>query len=225
MNEFPQLDSGLVVLVFNQGDDLIAYLNKAMAFLSAVAASMFPSTNNQLRTSSNPINQATIQDDRVTVQQVQGRQGQSYADTGYKGNATSSKGNNPKRPRNAAWFKYKAMLAEAHESGQILDEEQLAFLTDPGIPDGQATQTTIPNTTAFQTEFLDAYDSDYDDVSNAKAVLMANLGRSGTLARKGSAYNRDLRTWASLADFRCLAEVSFGSLSSVLLPLDRSQLV
>ncbi|GKE22681.1 hypothetical protein Tco_1434193, partial [Tanacetum coccineum] len=180
MNEFPQLDSGLAVLVFTQGDDLIAYLNKAMAFLSAVAASMFPSTNNQLRTSSNPINQATIQDDRVTVQQVQGRQGQSYADTGYKGNATSSKGNNPKRPRNAAWFKYKAMLAEAHESGQILDEEQLAFLTDPGIPDGQATQTTIPNTTAFQTEFLDAYDSDYDDVSNAKAVLMANLSNYGS---------------------------------------------
>nr|GEU77602.1 retrovirus-related Pol polyprotein from transposon TNT 1-94 [Tanacetum cinerariifolium] len=44
-----------------------------------------------------------------------------------------------------------------------------------GIPDGQANQTTIPNTAAFQTEDLDAYDSDCDDVSNAKAVLMANL--------------------------------------------------
>ncbi|GKF47876.1 hypothetical protein Tco_0141127, partial [Tanacetum coccineum] len=72
------------------------------------------------------------------------------------------------------------MLAETHESGQILDEEQLAFLTDPGIPNGQATQTTIPNTTAFQTEFLDAYDSDCDDVSNAKAVLMANLSNYGS---------------------------------------------
>ncbi|GJS17797.1 hypothetical protein Tco_0412269 [Tanacetum coccineum] len=41
----------------------------------------------------------------------------------------------PKRPRNAAWFKEKAMLAEAHESSQILDEEQLAFLADLGIPD------------------------------------------------------------------------------------------
>ncbi|GKC24953.1 hypothetical protein Tco_1027103, partial [Tanacetum coccineum] len=61
------------------------------------------------------------------------------------------------------------------ESGQILDEEQLAFLADPGIPDGQAAQTTIPNNVAFQTEDLDAYDSDYDDVFNAKAVLMANL--------------------------------------------------
>ncbi|GKA68744.1 retrovirus-related pol polyprotein from transposon TNT 1-94 [Tanacetum coccineum] len=204
MTEFPQLDSGLVVPVFSQGDDPIACLNKAMAFLSAVAASRFPSTNNQLRTSSNPRNQATIQDGRVTVQQVQGRQGQSYAGTGYKGNATSFRGNNaggqarvvkcyncqgeghmarqctqPKRPRNTAWFKEKAMLAEAHESGQILDEEQLAFLADPGILDVQANQTIILNTSAFQTEDLDAYDSDCDDVSNAKAILMANLSNYG----------------------------------------------
>ncbi|GJV98501.1 hypothetical protein Tco_1553753 [Tanacetum coccineum] len=46
------------------------------------------------------------------------------------------------------------------------------------------------------------------------------MGQSGTLAKQGSAYNRDLRTWAFLADFRCLAEVSSGSLSSVLLPSD-----
>ncbi|GKG61482.1 hypothetical protein Tco_0621191, partial [Tanacetum coccineum] len=64
----------LAVLVFNQGDDPIAYLNKAMAFLIAVASSKFPSTNNQLRTSSNSGNHATIQDNRVTVQQVQGMQ-------------------------------------------------------------------------------------------------------------------------------------------------------
>nr|GEX70078.1 retrovirus-related Pol polyprotein from transposon TNT 1-94 [Tanacetum cinerariifolium] len=44
-----------------------------------------------------------------------------------------------KRHRNATWFKEKAMLTEAHEAGQILDEEQLAFLVDPSIPDGQAT--------------------------------------------------------------------------------------
>ncbi|GKG28047.1 hypothetical protein Tco_0406374, partial [Tanacetum coccineum] len=43
ITELPQLDSDLVVPVFTQGDDLIACLNKAMAFLSAVAASRFPS--------------------------------------------------------------------------------------------------------------------------------------------------------------------------------------
>ncbi|GJT47830.1 putative ribonuclease H-like domain-containing protein [Tanacetum coccineum] len=176
-----------------------------MAFLTAVSSSRFLSTNNQLITSSNPRNQAIIQDDKVTVQQVQGRQGQSYAGISYKGNATSSEGNNaggqtrmvkcyncqgeghmarqctqPKRPRNVAWFKEKEMLAEAQEYGQNLDEEQLTFLVDPGIPDGQAAQTTIPNTAAFQTEDLDAYDSDCDDVSNAKAMLMANLSNYGS---------------------------------------------
>ncbi|GJX28294.1 hypothetical protein Tco_0236373 [Tanacetum coccineum] len=87
LTEFPQMDSGLAVPVFNQGDDPIACLNKAMAFLSAIAFSRFLSMNNQLRTSSNPRNQDTIQDDRVTIQQVQGRQGQSYAGTSYKGTA------------------------------------------------------------------------------------------------------------------------------------------
>ncbi|GJS37463.1 retrovirus-related pol polyprotein from transposon TNT 1-94 [Tanacetum coccineum] len=165
--------SSFAVPVFSPGDDPIACLNKAMAFLTAVASSRFPTTNNQLRTSSNPRNQATIQDGRVTVQQVQGRQGQNYSGTTYKGNATSSRGNTtsgqarvvkcyncqgeghmarqctqPKRPRNAAWYKEKAMLAEAQEAGQILDEEQLAFLADPGIPASQ-TQTVIPHNAAF----------------------------------------------------------------------------
>ncbi|GKF02825.1 hypothetical protein Tco_0029748, partial [Tanacetum coccineum] len=72
------------------------------------------------------------------------------------------------------------MLAKAQEARQILGEEQLEFLTDPGIPDGQAVQATIPNTAAFQIQDLDAYDSDCDDVSNLKAVLMANLSSYGS---------------------------------------------
>ncbi|GJT69982.1 ribonuclease H-like domain-containing protein [Tanacetum coccineum] len=205
MTESPLVDSGFVVLVFSPGDDPIACLNKAMAFLTVVASSRFPSTNNQLRTLSNPRNQATIQDGRVTVQQVQGRQGQSFFGTGYKSNATSSEGNNasgqarvvkcyncqgeghmarqctqPKRPRNAAWYKDKAMLAEAQEARQILDEEQLAFLADPGVPNGQAVQSIILNNAAFQTEDLDTYDSDCDDVLNTKAILMANISNYGS---------------------------------------------
>ncbi|GJX66724.1 hypothetical protein Tco_0301067 [Tanacetum coccineum] len=168
------LMQGFVVPVFSPRDDPIACLNNAMAFLTAVASSRFPSTNNQLRTSSNLRNQATIQDGRVTVQQVQGRQGQSYSGTGYKSNATIFRGNN------ATWYKDKAMLAEAQEARQILDEEQFAFLADPGVPDGQAVQIIILNNAAFQTEDLDTHDSDCDDISNAKAVLMANISNYGS---------------------------------------------
>ncbi|GKC67754.1 retrovirus-related pol polyprotein from transposon TNT 1-94 [Tanacetum coccineum] len=180
-------------------EDPIECINKAMTFLFAIA-SRFPSSNNQLRTSSNPRNQTTIQDGRVTVQQVQGRQNQSYAGTGNRGMATPSKGNftasqprvmkcyncqgegnmarqctQPKRTRNAAWFKEKLMLAEAHEAGQILDEEKLAFLEDRSISEALVSQQTIPQNSTFQMKDLDVYDSDCDDLSLAKAVLIANL--------------------------------------------------
>ncbi|GKD86760.1 hypothetical protein Tco_1357914 [Tanacetum coccineum] len=132
MTESPFVDSGFAAPVFSPGDDLIACLNKAMAFLMAVASSRLPTTNNQLRTSSNLRNQATIQDGRVTVQQVQGRQGENYSGTTYKGNATSSRGNTTSRlARVVKCYNYQA---KAQEAGQILDEEQLAFLADLGIP-------------------------------------------------------------------------------------------
>ncbi|GJR75752.1 retrovirus-related pol polyprotein from transposon TNT 1-94 [Tanacetum coccineum] len=71
-----------------------------------------------------------------------------------------------------------------HEGRQgwlnVIIVKQLAFLADPSIPDSQTAQTTIPNTIAFQTEDLDAYDYDCKDVSNAKAVLMANLSNYGS---------------------------------------------
>nr|GEW88189.1 hypothetical protein [Tanacetum cinerariifolium] len=70
--EFPQLDSGLTILVFKQGDDPIDSINHIMSFLYAVVTSRFPTTNNQLRNSSNPRKQATINDGRVTLQPVQG---------------------------------------------------------------------------------------------------------------------------------------------------------
>ncbi|GJU59776.1 integrase, catalytic region, zinc finger, CCHC-type containing protein [Tanacetum coccineum] len=140
--------------------------------LQDVAASRLPLTNNQLRTSSNLRNHATIQDNRGQARVVKCYNCQGK---GHMARQCSQ----PKRPRNAAWFKDKVMLAEAHESGQILDEEQLVFLADPGILEGQATQITIPNNAAFQAEDLDAYDFECDDVSIAQAVLMANLSNYG----------------------------------------------
>ncbi|GKE71572.1 hypothetical protein Tco_1529644 [Tanacetum coccineum] len=42
MTESPFVDSGFAILVFSPGDDPIACLNKAMAFLTVVASSRFP---------------------------------------------------------------------------------------------------------------------------------------------------------------------------------------
>ncbi|GKB08402.1 hypothetical protein Tco_0836686 [Tanacetum coccineum] len=80
----------------------------------------------------------------------------------------------PKRRRDATWFKEKYSLVQAQAEGNELDEEQLAFLANCGVVNGQVAQTITYNA-AFQTDDLDAYDSDYDDISSAKAVLMANL--------------------------------------------------
>nr|GEU39285.1 hypothetical protein [Tanacetum cinerariifolium] len=49
-SEFPQLDSGLTVLVFKQGDDPIDAINHMMSFLLVVVTSGFPTTNNQTYT-------------------------------------------------------------------------------------------------------------------------------------------------------------------------------
>ncbi|GKB98818.1 integrase, catalytic region, zinc finger, CCHC-type containing protein [Tanacetum coccineum] len=98
--EFPQIDSGLVVLVFKQGDDPIDVINKMISFLSTVVTSRFPTTNNQLRNSSNPRQQATIHDGRVTVQPVQGRQSSFAAGTsGTRANISGIGGNNSGQQR------------------------------------------------------------------------------------------------------------------------------
>nr|GEX41134.1 hypothetical protein [Tanacetum cinerariifolium] len=137
MTESPLVDSVFAVLVFSPGDDLIACLNKAMAFLTVVASSRFPSTNNQHKTSSNPRNQTTIQDGRKGL-------------------------------LNAKTVKVKDIWL-----GNALS-------LNPRVLDSQAVQTIIPNNAAFQTEDLDTYDFDCDDISNAKAVLMTNISNYGS---------------------------------------------
>nr|GEX01163.1 hypothetical protein [Tanacetum cinerariifolium] len=169
--EFPQLDSGLVVPSFLPSDDPIASLNKAMTFMSTVMESHFlqPKTNSEhlpIQETKLPFKTAGLlfnkyKGDRVTV--LLGEEHMARQCT------------KPKKIRTFAWFKEKMLLIQAHESGQVLDEEQLAFFVDLGVTDGQATQTIIIHNATFQTNDLDTYDSDCDDISSAKAVLMANL--------------------------------------------------
>ncbi|GJV34527.1 hypothetical protein Tco_1394927 [Tanacetum coccineum] len=182
MTELPLANSGFAVPVFSQRDDPIACLNKAMAFLTAVASSRFPSTNNQLRTSSNPRTKPLFKMEGSQCNKFKGDKVKVILVLVIKvmlrllGEIMQA---DKQGLLNATTVKDKAMLAEAQEAGQILDEEQLTFLADPGVPDGQAVQTIIPNNVAFQTEDLDTYDSDCNDISNAKAVLMANISNYG----------------------------------------------
>nr|GEY76758.1 hypothetical protein [Tanacetum cinerariifolium] len=72
-SEYSSPETGLVVLVFQKGDNPIDAINHMMSFLTAVVTSRYPATNNQLRTSSNPRQQATINNGRVTIQPIQER--------------------------------------------------------------------------------------------------------------------------------------------------------
>nr|GEY00102.1 hypothetical protein [Tanacetum cinerariifolium] len=140
-SEFSRFDSGLTVLVFKQGDDPIDTINHMMSFLFAVVTSCFPTTNNQLRNSSNPHQQAIIHDGRVIVQPVQRRQ-ISYATGTSKtytpGTSTSTNG----KQRGVICYNCKG--------------------EDPGIPEGQATQSVITHNAAYQADDLDTYDSEYN---------------------------------------------------------------
>ncbi|GJT90773.1 integrase, catalytic region, zinc finger, CCHC-type containing protein [Tanacetum coccineum] len=153
---------------------------------------------------SNPRQQATINDGRVTLQPVQGRQisfatgtTRTYTPGASGSNSTgkqrtvicynckgeghmSKQCTKPKRKRDDSWFKDKVLLVQAQANGQILHEEELAFLADPRTVEGQATQTVITHNAAYQADDLDAYDSDCDELNTAKVALMANLSHYGS---------------------------------------------
>nr|GEV28442.1 integrase, catalytic region, zinc finger, CCHC-type, peptidase aspartic, catalytic [Tanacetum cinerariifolium] len=195
-------ETELVVPVFQKGDDPIDAINHMMSFLTAVVTSRYPATNNQLRTSSNPRQQATINNGKVNIQPIQGRQ--NFVSAGSSRPFTSGSGaapgkqrvivcynckgeghmskqcTKPKRKRDAEWFKDKVLLVQAQANGQILQEEELEFLADPGITESSSNHPVVTNNAAYQADDLDAYDSDCDEINSAKIALMANLSHYGT---------------------------------------------
>ncbi|GJS12356.1 hypothetical protein Tco_0369152 [Tanacetum coccineum] len=51
-----------------------------------------------------------------------------------------------------SWLRRKCCCTEAQARGQILNEEELSFLTDPDILEGQSTQIVITHNAAYQAE-------------------------------------------------------------------------
>nr|GEW77383.1 hypothetical protein [Tanacetum cinerariifolium] len=195
-SEYSPPEIGLVVPVFQKRDDPIDVINHMMSFLTTVVTSRYPTTNNQLITFSNPLQQATINNGRVTIQPIQGRQnfvsaGSSRPFTSgsgrapgkqrviicynYKGEGYMSKQcTKPKRKQDAEWFKDKVLLVQAQANGHVLQEDELEFLADPGTAESSSNQTVVTNNVAYQADDLDAYDSDCDEINTAKIALMAN---------------------------------------------------
>ncbi|GJY57642.1 integrase, catalytic region, zinc finger, CCHC-type containing protein [Tanacetum coccineum] len=143
-------DSGLAVPVFKQGDDPIDAINKMMLFMSTVVTSRFASTNNQLRNSSNPRQQATIHDGRVTIQPVQGRQSSFAAGTpGTRANILGTRGNNSGQQMVVKCFNCQR---EAQGSGKVLNEEELAFFADLRVAKAKA--VLMANLSSYRLDVL-----------------------------------------------------------------------
>ncbi|GJV70207.1 retrovirus-related pol polyprotein from transposon TNT 1-94 [Tanacetum coccineum] len=142
--EFSQPDSGLIVPVFQKGDDPIDAINHVMSFLTAV-----------------------------------GRQTSLAAGT-TRTNTPGASGSNSGKQRIVICYNCKG---EGHISKQYAKPKRKR---DPGIAEGQATQTVITHNAAYQADDLDAYDSDCNELNTAKVALIANLSHYGsdTLAEK-----------------------------------------
>nr|GEV28974.1 hypothetical protein [Tanacetum cinerariifolium] len=162
----------MLMQVFQKGDDPIDAINHMMSFLTVIVTLRYPLTNNQLRTSSNPRQQATINNGRVTIQPIQRRQNSMTAGmsrqytscpSGTSGKQRvivcyncngevhmSKQCTKPKRKRDEAWFKEKVHLY------------------------------VVTNNAAYQADDLDAYESNCDELNSAKISLMANLSHYGS---------------------------------------------
>nr|GEY37080.1 hypothetical protein [Tanacetum cinerariifolium] len=126
---------------------------------------------NQLRNSLNRKQQATNNDGRLTLQPVKGRQ-ISFATGTTRTYTPGANGSNSGKQRTVIYYNSQA-------NGQILYKKELAFLADPKITKGQATQTVITHNAAYPADDLDAYDSDCDELNTAKVALIANLSHYG----------------------------------------------
>ncbi|GJT26296.1 hypothetical protein Tco_0906571 [Tanacetum coccineum] len=202
-----QLDLGL-----SPTDNLIENLTNTLALLTQSYKTYLPQTNNQLRTSSNPRNQAT------------GNNARGAGTAGY-GGALNRVGNanpgqarqvkccncngichiarnytQPKRLQNSEYFKDKMLLMQAQENGVTLDEEQLLFLTgrqdnavDKDVDEPPVQDLALNVDNVFQADDCDAFDSDVDEAPTAQTMLMANLSSADPVYDEaGPSYDSDI---------------------------------
>ncbi|GKB10985.1 integrase, catalytic region, zinc finger, CCHC-type containing protein [Tanacetum coccineum] len=200
-SKFPQLDSGLIVLVFQKGDDPIDAINHMMSFLTVVVSSCYPTTNNQLRNSSNPRQQATINDGRITLQPIQGRQTSFAVGTTRTYTRGSSGSNSGKQMtvigRQTSFAAGTTRMYTPGASRSNFGKQRTVICYNCKGEGHMSKQCTKPKRKRDDLWFkdkvllvqaeekaddLDAYNSDCDELNTAKVSLMVNLSHYGSNA-------------------------------------------
>nr|GEX78136.1 hypothetical protein [Tanacetum cinerariifolium] len=133
--EFSLPDTGLVVLVFQKGNDPIDAINHMMSFLTTGRqTSMAVGSSRPYASGSS----GTSGKQRVIVC------------CNCKGEGHMSKQcTKPKRKKDEQWFKDKVLLVQAQAIGQVLQEEELEFLADPGIAETSRNYYVVTNNAAY----------------------------------------------------------------------------
>nr|GEX79600.1 hypothetical protein [Tanacetum cinerariifolium] len=177
--DFSQPDSNLIVPVFQKSDDPIDSINHMMSFLTVVVTSRVIVQPIQMRHTSLAAGTSRTYTARASGNNS-GKQ-RTVICYNCKGEGHMSKQcTKPKRKKDESWFKDKVLLVQAQENSQILHEEELAFLADPGIIEAQTTQTVITHNAAYHADDLNAYDCDCDEINTTKVALMENLSHYGS---------------------------------------------
>ncbi|GJV21175.1 retrovirus-related pol polyprotein from transposon TNT 1-94 [Tanacetum coccineum] len=157
---------------FNQLRSLGIYLSNSLALLTQSYKSHLPQTNNQLRTSSNARNKATVQDGRVVVQDVRGRynannQGRPFQRNNARGNVVA---------RNVGGQNRGGII------NPVLDEEQSLFLAgeqvtnfDDDVDNSPENDLALNVDHVFEADECDAFDSNVDEGPTTQTMFMANL--------------------------------------------------
>ncbi|GJZ50180.1 retrovirus-related pol polyprotein from transposon TNT 1-94 [Tanacetum coccineum] len=179
-----QLDSGS-----SSTKNLIESLTNSLSLLTQSYKLNLPQINNQLRTSSNARNKATVQDGarNAGVQNRVGNVNPGQAKT-IKCYNCNGRGHitrecpQPKRPQDSNYFKDKMLLMQAQENGAVLDEEQLLFLAgeqvtnfDDDVDDPPEQDLALNMDYVFEADQLNAFDSDVDEAPTTHTMFMANL--------------------------------------------------
>nr|GFD17927.1 hypothetical protein [Tanacetum cinerariifolium] len=155
-----------------------------------------PQTNNQLRTSSNPKKQAIVQDDRVVVQNVQGRPNRGQGMNPWGGNAAgygeaqNRVGNvnqGQARPGQARTVK----CYNCNGTGHIVQN-----CTQPKQPQNSKyfkDKMLLMQAQENRAEDCDAFDSDVDEAPTAQTMFMANFSSANPITDEaGPFYDSDI---------------------------------
>nr|GEY88169.1 retrovirus-related Pol polyprotein from transposon TNT 1-94 [Tanacetum cinerariifolium] len=158
----PHLDSSR-----SPAENLIENLTNTLALLTQSYKTFLPQTNNQLRTSSNVRNQATVQDGRVVVQNVQGRQ-------------SKGQGMNPRGRSAAGYGGAQNRVGNDNSFDDDVDEQPVQDLA-----------LNVDN--VFQADDCDAFDSDVDEAPTAQTMFMANLSSADPVTDEAEpSYDSDI---------------------------------